>query len=384
MNLSIPKEVFDLMHALEERGFECYIVGGTIRDMLLGNSTHDYDLTTNATPDDMLEVFQNYTTIPTGIKHGTLTVLTKKYPVEITTYRKDSEYIDHRHPSSVTFSSSLEEDCARRDFTINALCYNENSGLKDFFSGQLDLEKRIIRCIGNPEERFEEDALRILRALRFQTQLNFVIEENTKQAIFTKKELLRSISLERIHEELNGILSHPAKDLFTEYKEVFTIFLPEIQTINDFSALDKEGTPLTRMALLLRNTSNPKEILQYMKYSNQDLRSILNYIAYEEFPLDTRINIKKCMSHILEDFQDFILYRSALDSSLDKDLILSTFQEVIDNDECISLSQLDIDGNDLLELGYKGKEISEKLNALLESVLEERIENKKEILKASL
>ena len=384
MNLSIPKEVFDLMHALEERGFECYIVGGTIRDMLLGNSTHDYDLTTNATPDDMLEVFQNYITIPTGIKHGTLTVLTKKYPVEITTYRKDSEYIDHRHPSSVTFSSSLEEDCARRDFTINALCYNENSGLKDFFSGQLDLEKRIIRCIGNPEERFEEDALRILRALRFQTQLNFVIEENTKQAIFTKKELLRSISLERIHEELNGILSHPAKDLFTEYKEVFTIFLPEIQTINDFSALDKEGTPLTRMALLLRNTSNPKEILQYMKYSNQDLRSILNYIAYEEFPLDTRINIKKCMSHILEDFQDFILYRSALDSSLDKDLILSTFQEVIDNDECISLSQLDIDGNDLLELGYKGKEISEKLNALLESVLEERIENKKEILKASL
>lgn len=384
MNLSIPKEVLDLMHALEERGFECYIVGGTIRDMLLGNPTHDYDLTTNATPDDMLEVFQNYITIPTGIKHGTLTVLRKKYPVEITTYRKDSEYIDHRHPSSVTFSSSLEEDCARRDFTINALCYNENSGLKDFFSGQLDLEKKIIRCIGNPEERFEEDALRILRALRFQTQLDFVIEENTKQAIFAKKELLRSISLERIHEELNGILSHPAKDLFTEYKEVFTVFLPQIQTINDFSALDKEGTPLTRMALLLRNTSNPKEILQYMKYSNQDLRSILNYIAYEEFPLDTRINIKKCMSHILEDFQDFILYRSALDPSLDKDFILSTFQEVVQNDECISLSQLDVDGNDLLELGYKGKEISEKLNALLESVLEERIENKKEILKASL
>ena len=167
MELDLPKYIQKLIHELQNHGYEAYLVGGAIRNHLLGYPIKDYDLTTNATPAEMMRVFQNYPTIPTGIQHGTLTVLSQGHPIEITTYRVDGEYQDHRHPNQVQFSSSLKEDCARRDFTINALCYHQQEGLVDFFQGQRDLEKRLIRCIGKAEDRFEEDALRILRALRF-------------------------------------------------------------------------------------------------------------------------------------------------------------------------------------------------------------------------
>ena len=388
MNLTIPEDVLDLMHTLQENGFECYVVGGTIRDMLLDLETHDYDLTTNATPDEMLSIFSNRKTIPTGIKHGTLTILTNSFPVEITTYRKDSEYLDHRHPSSVTFSTSLKEDCARRDFTINALCYSEEDGIIDFYEGQEDLKKHLIRCIGKAEERFEEDALRILRALRFQTQLDFQIEEDTKKAIFTKKDLLKEISIERIHEEVSSILNKPCASLFTEYKEIFMVFLPQIEKINDFSSLDSEGTPLTRMAILLKDESDIEKILDDFKYSNQEERSILNYINHKDDDLNSRIEIKKCISSIPDDFYDYIYFRHALDSSIDIEAMHNIYQEVIDNNECISLNQLEINGNDLLELGLKGKEISSTLQSLLNDVIEDNIPNEKDALldkvKASL
>ena len=199
MKLEIPAYVKVLMDQLNDSGYECYIVGGAIRSMLLGLPVHDYDLTTNALPAQMKNVFTSNKTIDTGLKHGTLTVLSSHHPIEITTYRKDSTYQDHRHPDAVQFTSAIEEDCARRDFTINAFCYNDNDGILDFFDGRQDLKNHILRCIGDPSQRFEEDALRILRAVRFASQLHFEIEENTKNAIFAKKNLLSYISLERIH-----------------------------------------------------------------------------------------------------------------------------------------------------------------------------------------
>ena len=204
--MQFPSYVKTCMDLLTNSGYRCYIVGGAVRDSLLKREIFDYDLTTDALPDQMRFVFQHYKTIPTGIKHGTLTVVIENHPVEITTFRTDGTYQNHRHPSSITFTHSLKEDCARRDFTINALAYHPSTGICDFFGGQQDLKNQILRTVGNPNERFEEDALRILRALRFAAQLGFQIEPHTRQAIFAHAQDLFYISLERITEEFGKLI----------------------------------------------------------------------------------------------------------------------------------------------------------------------------------
>ena len=206
LEIFIPQFVRTALDRLNECGYEGYIVGGCVRDSLLGKKPHDYDVCTNCTPDKMLEVFANFRTIETGLKHGTLTVLIEGEPVEITCYRSDGEYIGHRKPAKVTFESSLEEDLKRRDFTVNAMAYSPKEGLIDLYGGQGDLEKGIIKCVGEPEKRFDEDALRILRGLRFSSCLGFEIEEKTSKAILEQRELLKSISAERIASELKKLL----------------------------------------------------------------------------------------------------------------------------------------------------------------------------------
>ena len=184
--MEIPQYVKSVMNKLSEKGFESYIVGGCVRDTLLGEIPKDYDVCTNALPENLMEIFgtdETFSAIPTGIKHGTVTVLSEKNPVEVTTYRCDGEYKDHRRPENVSFGCSLEEDLKRRDFTVNALCYNEKTGLVDLFDGKKDLENKVIRCVGNPAKRFNEDALRILRGLRFASTTGFEIEENTAKAM---------------------------------------------------------------------------------------------------------------------------------------------------------------------------------------------------------
>ena len=203
MKLEIPEYVSILMKELNKHGYECFVVGGAIRSILLSKPVNDYDLTTSALPEETKQVFHTYHTIDTGLKHGTVTVVSKHIPVEITTYRKDAEYKDHRHPDEVIFTRTIKEDCARRDFTINALCYCEETGILDFFNGKEDIEKKIVRCIGDPYQRFEEDALRILRAIRFASQLNFSIDDHTSKAILDTKETLSYVSIERIQEEMN-------------------------------------------------------------------------------------------------------------------------------------------------------------------------------------
>ena len=199
--IKLPEYVTKAMKALNNSGYECYVVGGAIRSAVLNMPVHDYDLTTDALPSQMKTVFHDWHTFDTGIQHGTITVLSDHQPLEITTYRKDCTYQDHRHPDAVQFTSSIEEDCSRRDFTVNAFCYSEEHGFLDFFHGMEDIKHKVIRCIGDPYRRFDEDALRILRAIRFASQLNFTIEDKTAEAILELKDTLSYVSMERINEE---------------------------------------------------------------------------------------------------------------------------------------------------------------------------------------
>lgn len=388
MKLEIPDYVRTLMDALDQNGYECFIVGGAVRSMLLNLPVHDYDLTTNALPQQMKEVFHSCKTIDTGLKHGTLTVLSKHHPIEITTYRKDSAYQDHRHPDAVQFTSAIEEDCARRDFTINAFCYNEHSGLLDFFQGEKDLHAKILRCIGDPSQRFEEDALRILRAIRFAAQLDFQIEPQTKEAIFAKKDLLTYISLERIHDEMNGFLHAPACAAYLDtYRPVLNIFFPEIMYIANWSkvlqAVDRAVPDANiRMAVLLSSIADPAAVLRRLKYANNDIRQIVSMTGSQNANLSDRIHLRKFLSTYKGDFSSYLKFRSAMDPSFPQEAAAQEYSDILAKGDCISLSQLKIKGTDIKNLGYQGKQISDLLEQMLNAVMEDQVCNQKEQLLA--
>lgn len=225
--MECPKYVIDVLDTLNRNGFEAYIVGGSVRDFLLGKPCNDYDVATNALPEKVMELFEHC--IPTGMKHGTITVLNSKDKVEVTTYRTESQYEDHRHPKNVAFVSSLTEDLKRRDFTVNAMAYHPKEGLVDPFNGQIDLEKKILRCVGNPTDRFQEDALRMMRAHRFVAQLGFTMDTQTKIAIDQNKDLLKYVSVERIHDELTKILKYDPYEI-ENMVDLLEPWLPELKT----------------------------------------------------------------------------------------------------------------------------------------------------------
>ena len=386
MKLEIPAYVKVLMDQLNDSGYECYIVGGAIRSMLLGLPVHDYDLTTNALPEQMKTVFTSNKTIDTGLKHGTLTVLSSHHPIEITTYRKDSTYQDHRHPDAVQFTSAIEEDCARRDFTINAFCYNDNDGILDFFDGRQDLKNHILRCIGDPSQRFEEDALRILRAVRFASQLHFEIEVNTKNAIFTKKDLLSYISLERIHEEMDGFLNaEKCASYLDTYREVIAVFLPEIKVVPHWDTVLKQidnapSDAVVRTAVLFTGLPDSSDLCRRLKYTNAEIKTITSLIKYRDTCIADRVSMRKFLSIYHEDFTVYLHYRSALNPSFAADDAAALYQQIIDHHDCTSLAQLAVSGNDIKALGYSGKMIAEKLTELLNAVMEDQIPNEKEEL----
>ena len=227
MQIAIP--VLQVLSTLTNAGFEAFVVGGCVRDSLMGRTPHDWDVTTNASPDDMIRIFQHFSVIPTGLAHGTVTVIADGLPVEVTTYRVDGDYTDHRHPNEVHFTTSLQEDLARRDFTVNAMAYHPEHGLVDLFGGMEDINRKIIRCVGDPVERFTEDALRMLRAVRFSAQLGFTVEENTKAALARMSGNLEHVSAERIQTELVKLLVSDHPDyLRTAWETGLTReFLPE-------------------------------------------------------------------------------------------------------------------------------------------------------------
>ena len=229
-NLTLPAPVSDLLGRLTRAGFSAYVVGGCVRDSLLGLEPHDWDICTSALPDQMQEVFRDDRTVDTGLKHGTLMVIVDHEPYEVTTFRVDGDYTDHRHPDSVVFVDDLTKDLARRDFTVNAMAWSPDAGLQDPFAGQQDLSANLIRCVGKPEQRFEEDALRVLRALRFASVYDFAIEPDTASAIRKKAPDLKLVAGERIREELLKLLCGKAAGrILREYPEVLAEIIPEIR-----------------------------------------------------------------------------------------------------------------------------------------------------------
>ena len=228
MKIAVPENIIAVMSLLEDSGFEAYAVGGCVRDSLLGRKPYDWDVCTSALPEETLEVFRDYRTIPTGIKHGTITVIAGS-PVEITTFRIDGEYLDNRRPSEVEFTRTLADDLCRRDFTVNAMAADKNGNVTDLYGGKEDLHKRIIRCVGCAKKRFDEDALRIMRALRFAATLGFSLEESTANAVLEQKALLKNIAVERIRVETDKLLPGNCEDILFDYREVFGVFIPEAE-----------------------------------------------------------------------------------------------------------------------------------------------------------
>lgn len=379
MKIPLPDYVYEIMQLLIKNNHECYLVGGAIRNYLLNYKIKDYDLTTNATPQEMIKVFHDYPKIPTGIKHGTLTILSHLQPIEITTYRIDGEYNDHRHPKQVQFSSSLKEDCARRDFSINALCYHPDQGIIDFFHGRDDLNKHLIRCIGNAEERFDEDALRILRALRFAARLNFKIEAKTTEAMFKKRNLLSYISKERIHAELIQFFSYENSASFLElYFEIFISAIPALSTINQhfvFHNMKKKPlSTISRLAILFSTLPNYHYVLKEMTFSNEEIKKIENIIKYQTLSLNSSYDAYHLLS-IFKEFKDYIQYRVAIDPSLDYAHLMSWLHKLKNDAIPTSLSELKFNGYDAQKVGYKGIAIKNILNELLELCMKEKLSN---------
>lgn len=419
------------LELLHKAGYEAYLVGGCVRDLIMKIPAHDYDITTNATPEEMKKVFFGYTTIETGIKHGTITFLYNKEPIEITTYRIEGEYKDNRHPETVEFTTKLENDLSRRDFTMNALVYNENEGIIDLFGGQKDIANKTIRAIGVAENRFKEDALRILRAMRFSSQLGFEIEEETKKAMVKCAPLLHNISAERISQELNKLLvGKNVKNVILDCYEILGEILPEIKKMHGFDQHNKyhiynvlEHTAISvesidpvahlRLAMLLHDTGKvytftrdengtghfyghnkvsseiARDFLNKYKYDNFTKERVVQLVKIHDTPIEMdRIFIKKRLNRLGKDaFFDLLKVKRADNLAqnpkyfwLDKlNEMENIAREIVEENE-FTLSSLKIDGNDLITLGIRGKKIGETLNLLLNEVIEEKIPNEREAL----
>lgn len=400
--IELPGNVRFILHMLREAGHEAYVVGGCVRDSIMGRKPHDWDICTSAKPEQVIEIFNHYKVIPTGLKHGTVTIMKNDKLYEITTYRVDGEYDDARHPKDVTFTTSLEEDLSRRDFTMNALAYNNNNDLVDLFGGVNDIKNGVVRCVGNPRERFSEDALRIMRALRFATRFGFKIEENTFASMKEKKSLLSKISAERINSELTQIIMCEAEDvariLYKAEDILFELF-PALQE-NDGSyinnILHSNKIKSVRLALLFDFPEEQlKDILTNLRYDNETISSVLNtrkygqqILKYDSEKYTIEYFLKRIMHDIgYEDTQKALFYciaYSRAKSNEKQELLFTNMLYVVmvinDRNECYKLSQLAVNGNDIKHFGYKGQQIGTVLNYLLDMVMKGILENNKPTL----
>lgn len=398
INIKIPKEVETALNILNQNKFEAYIVGGCVRDSLLGIAPKDWDITTSAKPDEIIISFQGYRTINTGLKHGTVTVLINKKPIEITTFRIDGKYTDNRRPDSVTFTDNLSHDLNRRDFTINALAYNRN-GIVDLFGGIEDIKSKMVKCVGEPDERFNEDGLRILRALRFASVLEFKIDNNTSLSILKNKMLLTNISKERISNEFSKlVMGKSFLSILREYKEIIEVFIPKVSAYNEEtwdnilnSMNNVDDLPL-RLALLLHNTKDSENILKNLKFDGSTVKSVKAIVLNMYLNIiPDKINIKKQLNIVgykayvdLLKFKKAIyktkenIYKQELENIKNAAKILN---QIIMYNECYNLKQLEINGCDLIELGFsKGVVLGSILNEILNLVIEENLANEKIIL----
>lgn len=383
--ISLPKPVRQIIELLNKSGYRADVVGGCVRDFLLGNIPTDYDITTSATPEEMKQVFSGYRTVETGIKHGTLTVIIDSTPYEITTYRLDGDYKDHRHPESVSFSREIAHDLSRRDFTMNAIAYNENDGITDLFFGTRDIENKIIRAVGNAETRFTEDALRILRAIRFAAKLGFTIDGKTAIAARAKKGLLSFVSGERIFAEWKKLLeSAYAYSVISEYKDIISEFLLpgkniSMPTEQNFSL----GTvSLRQLSLIMLSAEDAyaafTSLSDRLRFDNETKKEGITLIEnYNKVTLDTEMSVRRALYTLGKKHTEAMITLKIMlgDASTDSYLILN---RILDLGLPYSISHLKITGSDLIALGIKGKAIGAMLERVLYSVIDGVLDNERE------
>lgn len=422
------------VETLKLNGFEAFLIGGSVRDFIMELPIGDVDITTNATPTQVKEVFKDFRVIETGIKHGTVTVLIDNEPIEITTYRSEGTYSDNRHPDRVTFSQSLSDDVIRRDFTMNGIAYDFDEGFCDLVGGIKDIENQTIRCIGDAETRFREDALRILRGLRFASVLGFAIEENTSNAIHKCKDLLKNISAERIRDEfVKLICGKNAYCVLKEYSDVISVFIPEIEVCIDFQQKNKhhcydvythtlkavqksKPLPTLRLALLFHDIAKPivahfdekgeqhyyghpkrsaeitEKIMTRLRFDNDTKNKVVTLVNFHDSPimlssdiLPDKKRLKKIMSQIGKELIFDLIHIKYCDNSAQNpeyyrgdDFYKTTYHminEILENQECFSVKDLKINGNDLISMGFKGREIGKILDAVLNLVIKDKLHN---------
>ena len=385
--MKLTPDVEYILDRLCDAGYRADVVGGAVRDHLLGRELYDYDITTVATPYEVKEVFAEHRIVDTGIKHGTVTLVLDNGSYEITTWRVDGDYLDNRHPDSVSFSRTLDEDLARRDFTVNAICYNPIDRYTDIFGGMEDLKAGIIRAVGDPAKRFDEDALRIIRGVRFTAELGFRLDDGTAIAALAKRELLKNVSAERIYTELKKLLaSDGAHRTVALYGDIIMTILPELDrivlpTAEKFATL---GAIEKLAALFHLGSANPKESFSSAMYrlkSDTDSRilgeNILAIVA-EHKP-----------STLYDSLKILSLYgKRAADSALTLGMALGVYgpeeklayETALDLGRAYSVSELEVDGNDLMSAGLSGPEIGKALSAILEAVMHGECENNKDAL----
>lgn len=382
----IEPELSAIYSQLINHGYEAYFVGGCVRDALMGIRPHDYDITTSAMPEEIIACFdERFKIIPTGLKHGTITVCYKKQMVEITAFRTQEVYENHRTPSSLTFTRSLSEDLKRRDFTINAIAYDPIKGLIDEHHGLTDLKIGLIRCVGDPKERFKEDALRILRCVRFAHRFNFNIEKNTQHALIGSRHYLHDISIERITGEFFGMLMDGKANLLLLLKELQLIeyLLPQYNDMNNDDIenlsllLDQMPDKLTsKLAMLLLPVKEDAEmILKLWKTSNQLANTVLSLIHALHTPISSRYELRKCLYEHHNDLEwmfELLNMRQILFHEDQQNLDLL---KQLSKEELIDRSKLAVKGTECIELGYQGKAISEIMNQLIDSILKDELTN---------
>lgn len=434
IHIQLPEKVKTIISTLENAGYSAYAVGGCVRDSVLGRTPEDWDITTSARPEQVKALFPR--TIDTGIQHGTVTVLLEKETFEVTTFRIDGDYEDARHPSSVTFTPDLTEDLRRRDFTINAMAYNDRVGFVDQFGGMKDIEDRVIRCVGDAEERFSEDALRMLRALRFAAQLNFKIEENTYRAICTLAPSIAKVSAERIRTEFVKLLvsDHPERLRDVYDTGLMQVFLPEfcvmMQTVQNtkhhmysvgehtiHAVCNMEPDRILRLVMLFHDIGKPacrttdangvdhfeghpktgsrmtRDIMRRLKFDNDTIRRVSGFVLIHELrPRLTETSVRKSVSQTgPEYYPDFFKIKRAdiqaqsfymrekklADVARHEEL----YYDIISKKQCLCIADLAVDGRDLIAAGIpQGKGVGIALQGLLDYVLEHPEGNKKEIL----
>lgn len=436
VEIQIPEKVNKIIHTLQEHGYEAYAVGGCVRDSFLGRKPMDWDITTSAMPEETKALFPH--TFDTGIEHGTITVLLDHEGFEVTTYRVDGKYEDSRHPKEVIFVRNLKEDLLRRDFTINAMAYNEKEGLVDIFGGMDDLKAGIIRCVGNAQARFSEDALRILRGIRFAAQLGFELEDETREGMRLLAPTLRKISAERIQVELVKTLTSSRPDLLREAWKlgITKEFLPEFdlamettqETVHHMytvgehilhTLLEVRPDRILRLTMLLHDIGKPyrktmdadgvahfkghpeksselaNEILHRLKFDNDTIRKVTKLVRYHDHRMPvTPAHVRRAVHEIGEDLFPLYLEVRRADVSAqsmyqreekiaDIDGVEKLYHEIMERNECVSLKMLAVTGKDLIAAGMKpGKEIGQMLEHFLDLVLEHpELNQKEELLK---